>query len=84
MIPTNPTLPTVRFDEKYLQDLNWKLTQILRDMATAINRTQGATWDGEHPILGQYNIWVDSTGRLRIKSSPPTSITDGTVVGTQV
>jgi hypothetical protein len=28
-------------------------------------------------------LWVDSTGRLRIKTSAPTSDTDGTVVGTQ-
>lgn len=34
--------------------------------------------------LGGYHIWVDNTGRLRIKSgAAPTSATDGTVVGTQ-
>ena len=33
--------------------------------------------------LGTYYLWVDTTGRLRIKSSAPTSHTDGTVVGTQ-
>lgn len=30
-----------------------------------------------------YYLWVDSTGRLRIKSGAPTSDTDGTVVGAQ-
>ncbi|HCA53065.1 MAG TPA: hypothetical protein DEP24_09380 [Mycobacterium sp.] len=40
-------------------------------------------WDGEHIVLGSYRLWVDSTGDLRIKSSAPTSDTDGTVVGTQ-
>jgi len=30
-----------------------------------------------------YYLWPDSTGDLRIKSSAPTSDTDGTVVGTQ-
>ena len=30
-----------------------------------------------------YYLWVDTTGRLRIKSSAPTSATDGTIVGTQ-
>jgi len=33
--------------------------------------------------LGSYHIWVDSTGDLRIKSSAPTSDTDGVVVGSQ-
>jgi hypothetical protein len=33
--------------------------------------------------FGAYHLWVDSTGDLRIKSSAPTSDTDGTVVGTQ-
>lgn len=38
----------------------------------------------EAPLrLGTYYLWVDGTGRLRIKSSRPTSATDGTVVGTQ-
>jgi hypothetical protein len=34
-------------------------------------------------ILGNYYLWVDSSGRLRIKSSTPTSDTDGEVVGAQ-
>lgn len=33
--------------------------------------------------LGDYYLWVDSTGSLRVKSGEPTSDTDGTVVGTQ-
>jgi len=33
--------------------------------------------------FGQHHVWVDSTGDLRIKSSAPTSDTDGTVVGSQ-
>lgn len=33
--------------------------------------------------IGAYRLWVDTTGDLRIKSSAPTSDTDGTVVGTQ-
>jgi len=28
-------------------------------------------------------LWIDSTGKLRVKSTAPTSDTDGTVVGTQ-
>lgn len=44
----------------------------------------GGTWNASHLKLGTYHIWVDSSGRLRIKSTAPTSDTDGTVVGTQV
>lgn len=42
----------------------------------------GTTYGG--PLqLGAYHLWVDSSGRLRIKSGAPTSDTDGTVVGAQ-
>lgn len=34
--------------------------------------------------FGSQFLWVDSAGKLRIKSGAPTSDTDGTVVGTQV
>ena len=43
----------------------------------------GGTWNTSHLELGIYHLWVDSTGRLRIKNSAPTSDTDGTVIGTQ-
>ena len=33
--------------------------------------------------LGTYYLWVDTSDRLRIKSSAPTSDTDGVIVGTQ-
>jgi hypothetical protein len=33
--------------------------------------------------FGNYYLWVDTTGDLRIKSSLPTIDLDGTVVGTQ-
>ena len=43
-----------------------------------------SAWNGSKLLtLGAYKIWVDSSGRLRIKSGTPTSETDGTVVGTQ-
>lgn len=49
----------------------------------------GNTWDetdadGQLLSFGSYRLWVDSTGKLRIKSGGPTSDTDGTVVGTQI
>lgn len=37
---------------------------------------------GRLVLRGSY-IWVDATGDLRIKSTAPSSDTDGTVVGTQ-
>ena len=43
----------------------------------------GGAWNTAHFVMGPYHLWVDSTGDLRIKSSTPTSDTDGTVVGTQ-
>lgn len=43
----------------------------------------GGAWNNRHLILGAYHLWIDASGRLRIKSSAPTGDTDGTVVGTQ-
>jgi len=40
-------------------------------------------WDTARLRLGNYFLWVDSTGDLRIKNGTPLSDTDGTVVGTQ-
>lgn len=40
-------------------------------------------WDGNHLLMGVYHLWIDSSGRLRVKNSAPLSDTDGTVVGTQ-
>jgi len=40
-------------------------------------------WNGGHFIMGNYHLWIDTSGRLRIKNGAPTSATDGTVVGTQ-
>lgn len=40
-------------------------------------------WNGSPARLGNYHLWVDSTGDLRIKSTAPTSDTDGNVVGSQ-
>jgi hypothetical protein len=82
MIPPEPQLPMIG-SQNYDDNLNWKLTQLLREIITAINRMSGSTWDGFHPILGGHHLWVDATGDLRIKSGAPASDTDGVVVGTQ-
>lgn len=47
-------------------------------------RTLGTgAWDGEHVVMGPSHLWIDSLGKLRIKSSAPISDTDGAVVGAQ-
>lgn len=43
----------------------------------------GGAWNNGRMKLGAYYLWIDATGRLRIKNSAPSSDTDGTVVGTQ-
>ena len=40
-------------------------------------------WNTAHLRMGIYHFWVDTSSRLRVKSSAPISDTDGTVVGTQ-
>lgn len=42
-----------------------------------------AAWDGAHLTIGSFHLWVDSSGRLRMKPSAPGSDTDGDVVGSQ-
>lgn len=46
-------------------------------------RVQGSAWNTTHLCIGIHHLWVDASGHLRIKSSAPTSDTDGTVVGAQ-
>ncbi|MDQ3540900.1 MAG: hypothetical protein M3440_09445 [Chloroflexota bacterium] len=44
-----------------------------------------ATWDGNDPLrLGTYHLWVDGSGRLRVKNGKATSDLDGVSVGGQV
>lgn len=40
-------------------------------------------WNTGCARLGAFRLWVDGSGRLRIKNGAPSSDTDGTVVGTQ-
>jgi hypothetical protein len=43
----------------------------------------GGVWNDGPFRLGNYFLWVDATGDLRIKNGAPASDGDGTVVGTQ-
>jgi len=56
--------------------------QLLPLAGQAVKLGDGA-WNGTPTKIGNYFLWVDSSGRLRIKATAPTSDTDGTVVGTQ-
>jgi hypothetical protein len=45
-------------------------------------RTLGnGRWDGGHMILGQYHLWVDDAGKLRMAGAAPTSDRDGRPIG---
>lgn len=46
-------------------------------------KSEQSSYSFEPLALGSYVLWIDSSGRLRIKSGTPASETDGTVVGTQ-
>ena len=41
------------------------------------------SWEKNLLRLNNYNLWVDESGKLRMKSGQPKSDSDGTVVGTQ-
>lgn len=42
-----------------------------------------SAYNGNHLTLGNYHLWIDSSGRLRVKNGTPTKADDGTIVGTQ-
>ena len=72
-------------------DENWFETREAYDASLEAAITEAAegasfgagTWNGGNLRLGDYRLWVDATGDLRIKNGDPASDTDGVVVGTQ-
>jgi hypothetical protein len=74
----NPVSETDRFTRR-LADMERQIG----DLQRTTQRRLGGAWNSTHIILGAYHLWIDATGRLRVKSSAPVSDTDGTVVGTQ-
>lgn len=54
-----------------------------RTAGEGVNIAMNGSWNTSHLVLGTNHLWVDSSNRLRIKSSAPTSDTDGTIVGLQ-
>lgn len=43
----------------------------------------GGAFDGGHLSLGNYHLWIDTSGKLRIKNGIPASATDGALFVTQ-
>lgn len=84
--------PAVRMDVEnltfdgataYIRDLQQGIT-IATCKRWSNREIDSSAWNGSHLTIGTQHLWVDSSGRLRIKSSQPTSDTDGTIVGTQL
>jgi len=42
-----------------------------------------SAWNGAHWIIGNYHVWVDVTGRVRVKNSAPASDLDGQLLADQ-
>jgi hypothetical protein len=62
---------------------NTKVGEVVVNAAGTQYGSASADWLQPPLKLGNYYLWVDSSGRLRIKDGEPTSGTDGTVVGAQ-
>lgn len=52
--------------------------------ANAVKSSASGAWNDNPLQIGNYRLWVTSTGKLMIKNGAPTSETDGTIVGTQL
>lgn len=65
-----------------LTPTGWKLGAFT-DGTDATSGAWSSAWNASHHRIGSYHLWVDSSGRLRIKNGAPASDTDGTVVGAQ-
>lgn len=46
--------------------------------------TPSSAWNNSHLRMGNYHLWIDVNGVLRVKNGAPTSDIDGTIVGSQV
>jgi len=77
------TKQTVIIHSTPTNGMSWLLIEDT-DGTDRINLFRSTDIDGRAVMrLGAGYLWVDATGDLRIKSSVPTSDTDGVVVGTQ-
>jgi hypothetical protein len=65
------------------RDLILQLTKYLNEINNKLEAQRGSAWDGLHPVMGKYHLWISSSGDLMIKDSQPSSDGDGQVIGTQ-
>jgi hypothetical protein len=76
------TSPISGFDKSILELRNSGNVKLKIDSEGGLNMPISAFNVG-HITLGTNHIWVDATGKLRIKNGQPTNDTDGAVVGSQ-
>lgn len=51
---------------------------------STVDTSYGAEWNNVDRLkLGNYNLWIDGSGRLRVKNGSPANDLDGNIVGTQ-
>lgn len=72
-------------DDVWLKNNNGDFAVVIPSLGDAlvISKADRQVWIPGTLRLGTNYLWTDSLGKLRIKNSPPVSLTDGTVVGTQ-
>lgn len=46
-------------------------------------KSTGAGWHQGGIVLGDYYLWADASGNLRISNNKPNNANDGVIVGTQ-
>jgi hypothetical protein len=68
-------------DKSIVEFQNGGITKFRINAEGGIAMTGG--YDGGCIKMGDYHLWVDSAGKLRMKSGQPTSDTDGGLVGAQ-
>jgi len=66
--------------EFMLSNLNRGTKPISVHPQTDVVRLGSSAWDGGHLQMGNYHLWVDGGGALRIKPGAPTSDGDGAAV----
>lgn len=81
---TIPNHALILGNRTLLRDQSGVTTYLDVDHSNSTIGIGNGAWNGQRMKLGSYQLWVDGSGRLRIKSGAPASDTDGTVVGTQV
>jgi hypothetical protein len=71
------------FDGKFIIGTANQTALFETDIASGVSGTAGSDWDGSHFRMGDYHLWVDDNGRLRIKNGMPAADSDGDIVGMQ-